>query len=61
MDGTMTARGSLSARLFVLLPTIALSWFLGYENVAVGPRLCASLGLGMLLIGIVVFVRSRNG
>ena len=61
MDGAMTLRGGLSARLFVLVPTVALSWLLGYENVALVPRLCASLGLGMLLIGLVAFHRSRNG
>lgn len=60
MTEPMTARRDLQARLIVVLPTVALSWLLGYANMALGPRLCASLGLGMLLIGVVTFMRRRS-
>jgi len=53
----MNLQNRAVAQMIVVFPTIALSWLLGYFNVALAPRLGASLGLGMLLIGAVAYAR----
>jgi hypothetical protein len=55
-----TALHGRAARAFVVLPTVAVSWLLGLENIALAPRLAASLGLGMLLMGLVSLARRRS-
>jgi hypothetical protein len=53
----MNLQNRFVAQMIVVVPTVALSWLLGHLNVALVPRLGASLGLGMLLIGAVAYAR----
>jgi hypothetical protein len=53
----MNLQNRFVAQMIVVFPTVALSWLLGTLNVALAPRLGASLGLGMLLIGVVAYAR----
>jgi len=50
----------LAGNLIVLLPTVALSAYLGHLHVAFVPRLVLSLGLGMILIAAVAYSRRRG-
>jgi len=59
--GNMNLQNRLVAQLVVLLPTLATSAFLAYEHVSPGPRLIASLGVGLLLIAGVSYARRKSG
>ncbi len=53
----MNLQNRLVAQLVVLIPTLAVSALLGYERVALAPRLVASLGVGMFMIAVVARAR----
>jgi len=48
---------ALSQQLAVLLPTLGMSWLLGYAGVQPAPRLAASLGFGAVLIAVLAYTR----
>jgi hypothetical protein len=50
----------LAGQLFVLVPTLALSAYLGHLGIALGPRIFLSLGFGMVLITIYAVWRRRR-
>jgi hypothetical protein len=56
----MNLQHRLVGQLVVLIPTLATSAVLGYEHVALVPRLIASLGVGLLLIAVVAYARRKS-
>jgi len=53
-------RHRLLGQLIVLVPTVAMSVWLGHQGVAPLPRLIGSLGCGMFLITVVAYARRRG-
>jgi hypothetical protein len=50
----------IAGQLAVVIPTVALSAFLGHQGMAPGPRLFLSLGFGMVLITLVAMWQRRR-
>jgi hypothetical protein len=53
-------RQRLLRQLLVLLPTVALSAWLGRQGLPPLPRLIGSLGFGMFLIMVVAYAHRRG-
>jgi hypothetical protein len=53
-------RHRLLGQMIVVIPTIAISAWLGRLGVSALPRLMGSLGFGMFLIMVVAYARRRG-
>jgi hypothetical protein len=56
----MTKTTRLLGQLIVIVPTVAMSAWLGHQGVPPLQRLIGSLGLGMFLIMVVAYARRRG-